>query len=50
MVLDVCTELPAPREAVTAAGERTLDWARRARQAHSRPGSCFSAYPRRHRA
>ena len=38
MVLDVCTELPAPREAVTAAGERTLDWARRARQAHSRPG------------
>jgi queuine tRNA-ribosyltransferase len=38
MVLDVCTELPAPREAVMEAGERTLAWAQRARQAHSRPG------------
>jgi queuine tRNA-ribosyltransferase len=38
MVLDVCTELPAPREALVEAGERTLAWARRARQAHSRPG------------
>jgi queuine tRNA-ribosyltransferase len=38
MVLDVCSELPAPREVVTAAGERTMAWARRARQAHSRPG------------
>jgi queuine tRNA-ribosyltransferase len=29
MVLDVCIALPAPREAVAAAGERTLRWARR---------------------
>jgi queuine tRNA-ribosyltransferase len=38
MVLDVCTELPATREALVEAGERTLAWAQRARQAHSRPG------------
>lgn len=38
MVLDVCTELPAGRDAVAQAGERTLAWARRAREAHSRPG------------
>ena len=38
MVLDVCTELPASREAVIEAGERTLAWAGRARLAHSRPG------------
>jgi queuine tRNA-ribosyltransferase len=38
MVLDVCTELPAGREALIEAGERTLAWAQRARQAHSRPG------------
>jgi queuine tRNA-ribosyltransferase len=38
MVLDVCTGLPASRQAVMEAGERTLAWARRARQAHSRPG------------
>jgi queuine tRNA-ribosyltransferase len=38
MVLDVCIELPASRAAVTEAGERTLAWAERARQAHSRPG------------
>jgi queuine tRNA-ribosyltransferase len=38
MVLDVCTELPAPRAAVAQAGARTLEWARRARDAHSRPG------------
>ncbi|HTT90147.1 MAG TPA: tRNA guanosine(34) transglycosylase Tgt [Acidimicrobiales bacterium] len=37
MVLDVCTELPADRHAITAAGERTLAWAERARQAHARP-------------
>jgi queuine tRNA-ribosyltransferase len=37
MVLDVCTELPAGRDAVTEAGERTLAWAERARGAHSRP-------------
>jgi queuine tRNA-ribosyltransferase len=38
MVLDVCTELPAERAVVVAAGERTLAWAARARAAHSRPG------------
>jgi queuine tRNA-ribosyltransferase len=36
MVLDVCTELPASRDAVISAGERTLAWAGRARQAHVR--------------
>jgi queuine tRNA-ribosyltransferase len=36
MVLDVCTELPAQRQAITEAGERTLAWAERARQAHAR--------------
>ncbi len=35
MVLDVCTELPASRDAVINAGERTLAWAVRARQAHA---------------
>ena len=38
MVLDVCTELPASREAVVEAGERTLAWAERARRVRSRPG------------
>ena len=38
MTLDVCTELPASRDALTEAGERTLAWARRAREAHRRPG------------
>jgi queuine tRNA-ribosyltransferase len=37
MVLDVCTELPAGRDALLQAGERTLAWARRARKVHSRP-------------
>jgi queuine tRNA-ribosyltransferase len=37
MVLDVCTELPASRDTVAQAGERTLAWARRARKVHSRP-------------
>ena len=37
MVLDVCTELPAGRDALLQAGERTLAWARRAREVHSRP-------------
>jgi queuine tRNA-ribosyltransferase len=37
MVLDVCTELPAGRDTLLQAGERTLAWARRARQVHSRP-------------
>jgi queuine tRNA-ribosyltransferase len=36
MVLDVCTELPAPRGALEQAGQRTLDWARRASGARSR--------------
>ena len=38
MVLDVCTQLPADRAALVAAGERTLDWAERAKEAHGRPG------------
>jgi queuine tRNA-ribosyltransferase len=38
MALDVCVGLPARREAVALAGERTLAWAARARAAHSRPG------------
>ena len=37
MVLDVCTELPAAREELVVAGERTLAWAQRARDAHRRP-------------
>jgi queuine tRNA-ribosyltransferase len=36
MVLDVCTELPAGRDALLRAGERTLAWARQARKVHSR--------------
>jgi queuine tRNA-ribosyltransferase len=36
MVLDVCTELPASRQALAEAGERTLAWAERARRAHAR--------------
>lgn len=38
MALDVCTALPAAREALTLAGERTLTWAARAREAHDKPG------------
>ncbi|MHB8468060.1 MAG: tRNA guanosine(34) transglycosylase Tgt [Acidimicrobiales bacterium] len=34
MVLDVCPPLPAPREVVRLAAERTLAWATRARDAH----------------
>ncbi len=41
MVLDVCTELPAGRDALVQAGERTLAWAGRARKAHSRPDQLF---------
>ncbi len=37
MVLDVCTELPASRDTLTEAGERTLAWADRARHTHARP-------------
>jgi queuine tRNA-ribosyltransferase len=36
MALDVCLALPAPHQAVAAAGERTLAWAKRARTAHRR--------------
>jgi queuine tRNA-ribosyltransferase len=36
MVLDVCVGLPAPREAVQAEMERTLRWAERCRDAHTR--------------
>jgi queuine tRNA-ribosyltransferase len=36
MVLDECIGLPAPRPAVQAAMERSLRWAERAREAHSR--------------
>ncbi|HVR77398.1 MAG TPA: tRNA guanosine(34) transglycosylase Tgt [Acidimicrobiia bacterium] len=37
MVLDVCVGLPAPRERVQAEMERTLRWAERCREAHTRP-------------
>ncbi|HUO46765.1 MAG TPA: tRNA guanosine(34) transglycosylase Tgt [Acidimicrobiia bacterium] len=36
MVLDVCLGLPAPREEVAAAMDRTLRWAERSRTAHTR--------------
>lgn len=38
MVLDICTELPAGRDAIAEAGERTLAWAERARSAHACDG------------
>jgi queuine tRNA-ribosyltransferase len=37
MVLDVCIALPAERAAVVAEMERTLRWAERCRDAHTRP-------------
>lgn len=37
MALDVCLALPAPREEVRAAMERTLRWEERALAAHDRP-------------
>jgi queuine tRNA-ribosyltransferase len=37
MVLDVCPGLPAPREVVGLAVERTAAWAKRARATHERP-------------
>ncbi len=37
MVLDVCVGLPAPRARVQAEMERTLRWAERCREAHTRP-------------
>lgn len=36
MVLDVCLSLPAPQEHIRAAMERTLRWAERSLQAHTR--------------
>jgi queuine tRNA-ribosyltransferase len=41
MALDVCTRLPAPRAVVRDALERTLAWARRAREAHRREGQAL---------
>lgn len=38
MVLDVCVGLPATRDVLTTAGKRTIEWAKRARGAHSLPG------------
>ncbi len=37
MVLDVCVGLPAPREVVADEMHRTLRWAERCRDAHTRP-------------
>jgi queuine tRNA-ribosyltransferase len=41
MVLDVCAGLPAPREVVGLAVERTAAWAKRARATHERPGQAL---------
>lgn len=41
MVLDVCLALPAHREAVEAAMERTLRWGERGLAAHARPGQAL---------
>jgi queuine tRNA-ribosyltransferase len=41
MVLDECTGLPAPREKVAAAVERTTRWARRCRESYDGPGRPF---------
>ena len=38
MVLDVCVGLPAPREAVIEGMERTLRWAERSLEVHTRQG------------
>jgi len=37
MAFDECPSLPAPREVVAAAAERTTRWAERSRRAHRRP-------------
>lgn len=42
MVLDECHALPAPREAIAAAVDRTRRWARRCRDAYRGPGSLFA--------
>jgi queuine tRNA-ribosyltransferase len=41
MVLDVCPALPAPREVVREAVERTAAWAARSRRAHRREGQAL---------
>ncbi len=41
MVLDVCLALPADTKSLRLAVERTLQWADRAKKAHSRPGQAL---------
>ncbi|HJQ97721.1 MAG TPA: tRNA guanosine(34) transglycosylase Tgt [Candidatus Polarisedimenticolaceae bacterium] len=41
MVLDECPALPAPKEAIAAAVDRTTRWARRSRDAYLGPGVLF---------
>jgi queuine tRNA-ribosyltransferase len=41
MALDECPALPAPREAVESAVERTTRWARRCKTAYEGPGALF---------
>ena len=41
MVLDECPALPAPKEVVAAAVDRTTRWARRSRDAYAGPGVAF---------
>jgi queuine tRNA-ribosyltransferase len=41
VALDVCPPLPSPPEVVRLAVERTAAWARRAREAHRRPGQAL---------
>jgi queuine tRNA-ribosyltransferase len=41
MVLDVCSPLPSPEEAVRLAVERTAAWAERAKAAHTRTDQCL---------
>jgi queuine tRNA-ribosyltransferase len=41
MVLDVCSPLPSPEQAVRLAVERTAAWAQRAKAAHTRVDQCL---------
>lgn len=41
MVLDVCTGLPAGEDELRLAAKRTLDWAARARESHTREDQCL---------
>jgi queuine tRNA-ribosyltransferase len=41
MVLDICPRLPATREEIVEAVERTSRWARRSREAYTGPGVAF---------